>query len=397
MYAASQINSRIESSHGCAMGGIIAFSICIKDALAIAHGPTGCAGGYRMIFLLADTCPILPTTAIYQYEVAMGTKDKLQAALYKAKRVYDPSIIFVTLTCATSMIAEDYQDMLEQFESDTGTKVILEDGSALFGEDNDGYRKTYDDFVSWLNLEHDPDGHSIALDGMAPSVYNVKKNWEEMRFLVEDLCHLTLAPSLSVAFDLNKDKKAYAKAAVVSIGLLNRRDDTFALIGYQAISAFMEKICAKVNKDVPMEAYEALAALKKELEADILALREKLEGRYVMIEADEFYAVPLAETMKELFGCQIAVSSDAFGVESLEKSGLCAWCEADVGGYELNEFAKELDCAVCFGSSNIYDHTGKSLYIPFSAPLWDEVSDNASLFGLNGMRYLVRKLKERFL
>lgn len=397
MYAASQINSRIESSHGCAMGGIIAFSCCVENALAIVHGPTGCAGGYRMIFLLADRCPILPTTAIYQYELAMGTKDKLQAALYKAKRVYDPSCIFVVLTCATSMIAEDYQDLIEQFESDTGTKVFLEDGSALFGEDNDGYRKTYDDFVNWLDITHTPDGNSIAMDGMAPSVYNARKNWEEMRMITEDLCDIRLAPSLSVQFDLEKDREAYQQAEVLSIGLLNRRDDTFAPIGYEGILSFMEKACTKLNRQVPQKAITAVEQLKKDLEADVAELRKKLEGRYVMIEADEFYAVPLAQTMHDLFGCQIAVSSDAYGVETLEKSGICCWCEADVGGYELNEFAKELNCAVCFGSSNVYDHSKASLYIPFTAPVWDEVSDNESLFGLNGMRHLVRKLKESFL
>ena len=395
MYTAAQINSRIESSHGCAMGGIIAFSCCIDNALCIAHGPTGCAGGYRMIFLLADRCPILPTTAIYQYEVAMGTKEKLQAALYKAKRVYDPSVIFVTLTCATSMIQEDYNDIIEQFEADTGTKVFLEDGSSLFGEDNDGYRKTYDDFVKWLDVTHAPDGKSIALDGMAPSIYNARKNMEQMKKIVES-CGLTLAPSLSTEFNIEKDKAAYSTAAVLNIGLLNRRDDTFAPIGFDYTRAFMEKICQKVNVPIPEHSLEEITAAGKMLADDIAYLKTKLNGRYVMIEADEFYAVPLAKTMHDLFGCKIACSSDAFGVETLEEMNFCDWVEADVGGYELNEFAKELQCAVTFGSSNIYNHSGESLYIPFTAPVWDEVPDNESLFGLDGMKYLIRKLREYF-
>ena len=396
MYTTSQINSRIESSHGCALGGVIAFSCCINNSLAIVHGPTGCAGGYRMIFLLADKCPILPTTAIYQYELALGTISKLQAALYKAARVYKPKVIFVILTCATSMIGEDYQDIIEQYQIDTGIKVFLEDGSSLFGEDNDGYRKSYDDFTSWLNIEHKCDGKSIVLDGMAPSVYNSKKNMIELKKIVEDYCSLHLAPSLSTEFDLDKDLKEYSKATVIHIGLLNDRDDTYAPIGFNAIKDFIKKISELTGKKVDSNVIDMLDNERKAMNDDINYLKKRLSERYVMIEADCYYAISLAKMLKEEFDCKLAVSSDSYGVEKLDQLGICDWLEADVGGYELNEFRKELDCVISFGSSNVYGHNDDCLFIPFTAPVWDSIKDNESLFGVSGMKYLIRKLKEHF-
>lgn len=396
MYTTSQINSRIESSHGCALGGVIAFSCCINNSLAIVHGPTGCAGGYRMIFLLADKCPILPTTAIYQYELALGIISKLQAALYKAARVYKPKVIFVILTCATSMIGEDYQSIIEQYQIDTGIKVFLEDGSSLFGEDNDGYRKSYDDFTSWLNIEHKCDGKSIALDGMAPSVYNSKKNMIELKKIVEDYCSLHLAPSLSTEFDLDKDLKEYSKATVIHIGLLNDRDDTYAPIGFNAIKDFIKKISELTGKKVDSNVIDMLDNERKAMNDDINYLKKRLSERYVMIEADCYYAISLAKMLKEEFDCKLAVSSDSYGVEKLDQLGICDWLEADVGGYELNEFRKELDCVISFGSSNVYGHNDDCLFIPFTAPVWDSIKDNESLFGVSGMKYLIRKLKEHF-
>ncbi len=396
MYTTTQISSRIESSHGCAMGGIISFSCSINNSLAIVHGPTGCAGGYRMIFLLADKCPILPTTAIYQYELALGTTSKLQAALYKAARVYSPKVIFVILTCATSMIGEDYQDIIEQYQKDTGIKVFLEDGSSLFGEDNDGYRKSYDDFASWLNIEHEFDGKRIALDGMAASVYNSKKNMLELKKIVEDYCGLVLAPSISVEFDIDKDLQEYSKAKVIYIGLLNERSDTYAPIGFSAIKDFIKKISEITGKEIDQNIFDKLDKEREELSDDIDYLKTYLSKRYVMIEADCYYAVSLAKMLKEEFDCKLAVSSDSYGVEKLDELGICDWLEADVGGYELNEFRKELDCAISFGSSNVYGHNEECLYIPFTAPVWDSVEDNESLFGVSGMKYLTKKLKEHF-
>lgn len=396
MYAPARLNERLDSSHGCAMGGIIAFTCGINGALPLVHGTTGCAGGYRMIMLLCDREPLLPTTAVYQYELVMGTRDKFQAALYKAKRIYDPDIIVVVLTCATSMAGENYSDIVFQFEQETGCKVFVQDGSALAGEDIDGYISMYNAFQKWLNVVHNPNGKTVALDGFSPTIYNAKVLWGQMEDIILD-CGLNLAPSLSIDFNPKLNLEEYRNASVAKVGLLWNQDASriTAPIGIDGTVQFAKKICEMVGKDIPKQFVSKTSYIKEIARAQENQLRKITEGEWAMVEADGFFSIPLAHFLKTNLGMKIAVSTDMFGYESLTSLGICDWLRADMGGYELNEERKRMNCIVAFGSSNLYAHDDKEcLYIPFTAPVWDEVQHKEGYFGLNGTLALLTRLQE---
>lgn len=303
MYTAAQIADRVDPAHGCALGGIIAFCNSIEGALPIVHGPTGCAGGYRLVTLLCDREPLMPVTAVYQYELVMGTGKKLEAALYKAKRIYRPTIIFAMLTCATSMSGEDYTSIIERFERETDTKVFLLDGSGLFGEDIDGYIESYRRFIEWMNFKRDPMEGIVAIDGISPANYGAKQMFKQFAEIVTDECGLTLAPSVSISFDPARDLAAYSRASVIYAGYLwtFAEERVLAPIGIEATYDLIKHACRAAGRPVPQEAYERMAAHRERFAAGSAALRERLCGRYAMVEADGFFAVPLARLLKNEF------------------------------------------------------------------------------------------------
>lgn len=399
MYSSQQINSRIDPMHGCAMAGIIAFSCGIKGALPIVHGPTGCAGGYRLVPLLCGKEPLLPTTAIYQYELVMGTVEKLKKALYKAHDIYKPNYIFVTLTCATSMSGEDFSLITGQFEKDTGTKAFILDGSALFGEEGDGYVESYRQFTASLQIERHPQKGLAALDGLSPSSFGAANAFEQLKAVLTEECGLSIAPSISLAFDAD-DKEKYASAHILPVGQLfhiNGMDaPLLAPVGIKGTFDFIEKACRLSGIAVPGAAKEKYERLSEEFSSRCTGLALRLKGKSAMVEADAFYTYWLAKLLHDELQMQVYVSTDEKGCELLERESFCEKVYADMGGYELNWECGEKDFLLAFGSTNLNPRgQGKRIYIPYSSPCWDEITEYPTYFGYEGAFALIGLIEER--
>ncbi|MEM5770030.1 MAG: nitrogenase component 1, partial [Bacillota bacterium] len=397
MYTSLQMNSRIDPMHGCAMAGIIAFACSIKDALPIVHGPTGCAGGYRLVPLLCDKEPLLPTTAIYQYELVMGTADKLKNALYKAHQIYQPKYIFVTLTCATSMSGEDYSLIAKQFEADTGTKTFILDGSALFGEESDGYAESYRQFVSALNLNTHPEPGYVALDGLSPASFGAINAFWQISDVLTRECGLAIAPSISVDFDA-AEAGEYAKAHVLPVGQLfhlNGLDrPLLAPVGIKGTFDFMQKACALAEAPLPLEAAERYERLLGDFSRACEPVRTAFCGKAAMVEADGFYAYWLARFLHDELQMEVFVSTDEKGIQILERENFCKTIYADMGGYELDWECGQKNCVLAFGSTNLNPRgKGNRIYIPYSSPCWDDISEYPTYFGYDGAFELLVRIK----
>src|SRR6056297_179956 len=102
MYLSTK-RDRIEPLKGCAMVGIIEGMMGLEDARPLVHGPMSCSSGHRMVFLFADKEPILPTTALTEEELVLGSQEKLEVALNKAYELYEPTYLGVIITCAISL------------------------------------------------------------------------------------------------------------------------------------------------------------------------------------------------------------------------------------------------------------------------------------------------------
>lgn len=397
MYSTEQRQARVDPAHGCALGGVIAFCNSIAGALPLVHGSAGCASGYRLVMLLCDREPLMPTTGVSQLELALGSGDKLDRALRKAWEHYHPPILFVVLTCATSMTGEDHTARLRAFERETGCKTFLVDGSAIFGEDSDGYLESYRQFTRWLDVRRRPDGAHLALDGFSPDLFGAKDAFGQLKSLVEEECGLRAAPSVSVAFR-PEDAGEYACAALLHVGRLWTLDEPRCLapIGVEACHAFVRRACQAAGKPVPSHAQAHYAAARTRFDQEKAALLPRLAEKDAMVEADGFFAVPLARLLKEEFGMRVSVSTDSSGYEMLAGEGICHRLMADVGGYELDHACREVDCVLAFGSSNV-NTPGRWAYVPYTSPCWDDTNEHITYFGYPGAFALLDRLKELLL
>lgn len=394
MYSPEQRHARVDPSHGCALGGVVAFSNSVEGALTLVHGSAGCASGYRLVMLLCDREPLMPTTAVSQLELVMGTGDKLGKALRKAWAYYHPPVVFISLTCSTSMTGEDYTGVIRAFEGETGCKVFLVDGSAMFGEDSDGYVESYRQFTAWLDVDRRPDGVHLALDGLSPELFGAKGALAQIQALVECECGLRCAPSLSVSFNPG-DAQAYARAGLLRLGRLWALDEPRCLapIGVEACRAFVLRACQAAGTAAPAWAEADYAAARARFDREKAPLLPMLAGKTAVVEADGFFALPLARMLRQEFGMQVCVSTDAAGYEALAREGFCRRLMADVGGYELDHACRELDCVLAFGSSNV-NTPGRWAYVPYTSPCWDDTTEHITYFGYPGAFALLDRLKE---
>ncbi len=398
MYTSQQINSRIDPMHGCAMSGIIAFACALQNTFPMVHGPTGCAGGYRLVPLLCNQEPLLPTTAIYQYDLAIGTTEKLKQALYKAHEVYNPKYIFVVLTCATSMAGEDYNDITKEFDEKTNTKTFVIDGSAFFGEERDGYIESYNQFVKALNIKHTPQKGVVALDGLSLSSFGATNAFEQLCDIIKNECKMEVAPSISVNFSAD-DFADYAKANVLKIGHLFNSDGLnsclLAPIGAEGTFDFIKKSCEKAGVLIPESAYENKKKYDALYEKEISDIRTMLNNKAVMVEADGFYAYWLCHLLHKKLGMKVYLTTDEPGFELMESTALCEKVYADMGGYELDFECKRKNCVLALGSTNLNPRERENiLYIPYSSPCWDAITEYPTYFGYEAGLELLKRIKE---
>src|SRR6056297_2648130 len=203
MYLSSK-RQRIEPLKGCSMVGIIEGILGIEDALPLVHGPLSCSSGHRMVYLFADKEPILPTTALTEQDLILGSQDKLKYALEKAYDIYKPKYLVIIITCAISMSGEEFNVIINEFEKNNNCKVSVLDGSGLYGEEVDGFNLLYNDILKQFNVK---DNHTnlISLDGIALSDVNVYNNYNTLLELIKNYTELKNGPSIFMNFNLEND------------------------------------------------------------------------------------------------------------------------------------------------------------------------------------------------
>ena len=176
---------RLEPMTGCGILGILKCLAGIPGVLPLIHGPVSCSSGHRLAMLYADVEPLLPTTAVVERDMALGARDKLREALIEAWRQYHPGLLAVILTCATSLVEEEYESILLDYERQTGGAAVLLDGSGLAGDETDAPGAVYDALYRKLRIVPAASGEFLALEGLPLTDYNRRDNFPALWELIE--------------------------------------------------------------------------------------------------------------------------------------------------------------------------------------------------------------------
>ena len=393
MYLSSK-RERIEPLKGCSMVGIIEGLMGIEDARPLVHGPMSCSSGHRMVYLFADKEPILPTTALTEEELVLGSQEKLKAALKKAYELYEPKYISIIITCAISLSGEEYNNIIKEFEREHDCKVSVLDGSGLYGEEVDGFNQLYKDFWERFSISNN---HSqlISLDGMALSDVNAEGNYNVIKNLLKKYFEVEIGPSIFLDLNIKEDLDIYKKAEKIKVGHLwnnyeieDNRPAPYGIEGtYQWLKWFRNRFDKKASENLEDDYENYKDKFNKLLD------ERNLKDLKIVIEGDSWTALGLANFLKYEIGCNVMLSTDNYGFKYNQENIQLKDIYDDMGGYELFAKAKEFKPDIVFGSSYIRCKKQWDI-IPFTQPIYHLYDNDIDLMGYEGAFNLIDILTE---
>jgi len=119
---------------GCNSGQAFCQLSMIQDAAVINHAPVGCAGdffAFNFTYRVEQTHRNMPeaigryfSTCIEEKDTVFGAVKKLENTVREVYRRVHPSVIFVTTSCASGIIGEDIETVLDQLTEEFGIPVV---------------------------------------------------------------------------------------------------------------------------------------------------------------------------------------------------------------------------------------------------------------------------------
>ncbi|MFT8316179.1 MAG: nitrogenase component 1 [Clostridium sp.] len=119
---------------GCSLTHAISQLSTIQDAVVIQHGPVGCSGGFSSISFrnkIVQKRRNLPLKNISSVSSNLQEKDtiygggaKLSKTIKETFERFNPKAIFVASSCASGIIGDDIESIVERAEKELGIPVI---------------------------------------------------------------------------------------------------------------------------------------------------------------------------------------------------------------------------------------------------------------------------------
>lgn len=119
---------------GCNAGQAFCQLSMIKDVAIVNHAPVGCSGDFfcfNFTYRVEQVKRNLPSaigryfsTCIEEKDTVFGAVKKLEDTVREAYRRVNPKAIFVTTSCASGIIGEDIQSVVDSLSNELGIPVV---------------------------------------------------------------------------------------------------------------------------------------------------------------------------------------------------------------------------------------------------------------------------------
>ncbi|MDF2505841.1 nitrogenase component 1 [Clostridium sp.] len=119
---------------GCSVGKALCQLSMIQDAVVIQHGPIGCSGEFAKFgfvnrvgqkerdFTVKNISAV--SSNLEEKDTIYGGGVKLRKTIKKAFDRFNPKAIFVTTSCASGIIGDDIESIVEKSEKELGIPVV---------------------------------------------------------------------------------------------------------------------------------------------------------------------------------------------------------------------------------------------------------------------------------
>ncbi|MCI1945702.1 nitrogenase component 1 [Clostridium luticellarii] len=137
----------------------------IKNSIIITHGPSGCAYGVKQAYKLTNcrnsgqTYEPVISTNIGEKNVIYGGAKELWGAIKEVDKKYSPEVIFVATSCATGIIGDNVDSIIEKMESEVNARLMSIHCEGFSGEYRSGFDLVFKQIV---NLMDEPTEQSRA-------------------------------------------------------------------------------------------------------------------------------------------------------------------------------------------------------------------------------------------
>ncbi|MBO34084.1 MAG: hypothetical protein CMM74_14105 [Rhodospirillaceae bacterium] len=392
----TEITERVEPLLSCSLTGIVRATVGVKGAVPLVHGPMSCASGHRPIPLQAGQEPLVPTTTLTDIDMVRGTGDKLEESTRKLHDVYQPRLIVVILTCATSLISEFHRARLQAISEELGCLILCVDGSAMAGDEVEGYRlfvQALETALADRSQAGDVPTGTICLRGLSPTDYGMSHERGTLADLLQQGLDCRVEGTLLWEFDLDCDAH-WLRSPSVPVGWLWTEAAagwTPAPYGVAGTRRWLVGCGRALRREFDPQTISDLSGDAAELAA--MRRSGELSQVRVAVEGLSWWAVGLGRFLKEELGCAVLLSTDQPALEYQRQHGPIAdMTLIDVGNFELLTYLDEFQPQVVFGSS--YMRSGPWHWVPFYQPVWHPIDETLGFMGPQGALRIARLLGE---
>ena len=297
----------MESLRTCKLFGVIRAVLGIKEALPLIHGPLGCFYHIRYLLSLRSGKPVrIISSEMNQNDVVFGAEDKLKEKIIEADQKYSPQIITVLSSCASSIIGENINQVIDEVKNEVNAELICINSGGFEGSQIEGYQESLTVLIDLMEAENKNSyitGNSLNLIGQyrgGPDLKILKKYFNRLEINLN--CVLTSGCTLQ---EIKKAPRASLNismceaSAIEPCELMQKKFNTPFLhetipIGVKATRNYLNAICKEINHEYIFTDDE------KKAEKEIQKYLPQLKGKKAIIVAGATRAIAFTEFITEL-------------------------------------------------------------------------------------------------
>lgn len=393
----------MESLRTCKLFGVIRAVLGIEGALPLIHGPVGCFYHIRYLLSLRSGRPVrILSTEMNQNDVVFGAEDKLREKIIEADRNYSPQLIAVLSSCASSIIGENINMVIDEVKDEINAQLICINSGGFEGSQIEGYQECLTVLIKSMETEDkapETKRNSINLIGQyrgGTDLKILKKYFNEL--------DIDLNSILTAGCTLKEIKKApradinismCEASAIEPCELMEKKFKIPFLhetlpIGVKATANYLKTICKKFNLE-----YVFIEDEKKS-DIDIEKYLPYLKDKKAVIVAGATRATALAQFIAELGMEPVLICLDFEGkYTELKLNNLIKTQNINPVILRQPDYSEILVIAKNLKPDIIFGGMGEiGLSSELKIPLIDVMHAKEVTFGFEGAVKLVEKINE---
>lgn len=394
----------MESLRTCKLFGVIRAVLGIKGALPLIHGPIGCYYHIKYLLSMRSSRSVrILSTEMDQNDVVFGGEDKLLQKIYEADEKYSPQLIAVLSSCASSIIGENIDKVLDNAKDNVNAELITISSGGFEGSQIEGYIECLTVLVDWMdepNEEVNTRDGSVNLIGQyrgGPDLKILKEYFDKLG--IELNCVLTSRCTLPEIKQVPKAALNISMCEASGIEPCELMENRFNIpflhetlpLGVKATANYLQEISKKLDREYVFAADEKRA--KRQLQKYLPYLKNK---RAVVV-AGATRAIALTEFLSELGMKPVLICLDFEGkYTNFKLDKIIKARKIDPVILKQPDYTEVLRETKNLKPDIILGGMGEiGLSTELGIPLIDVMHGQEATFGFEGAIRIAKKIKER--